>query len=193
VREDLAKLGIERAEEQREPEDHIAILLRVNGASRDPPLRYDAGADRLFFERQLKPWAARFFADCETSRRPGSTRRSAQVGRLFMEVEAEAFAWTPKAASASRTVSERIRLLTFPGRCRAAATGKGSLRALLLREDPMTDKSNKAMDRRNFLRGVGGASTVAVAAVASPLVATEAQAYNPGSDETKARYRKPST
>lgn len=53
----------------------------------------------------------------------------------------------------------------------------------------MTDKTNKAMDRRNFLRGVGGASTIAVAAVASPLTATDAEAYNPGSDETKARYR----
>ncbi|HEV2605464.1 MAG TPA: formate dehydrogenase [Microvirga sp.] len=53
----------------------------------------------------------------------------------------------------------------------------------------MTDKTNKAMDRRNFLRGVGGASTIAVAAVASPLTATDAEAYNPGPDETKARYR----
>ncbi len=53
----------------------------------------------------------------------------------------------------------------------------------------MTEKNDKAMDRRNFLRGVGGASTVAVAAVASPLTATDAQAYNPGAEETKARYR----
>ncbi len=53
----------------------------------------------------------------------------------------------------------------------------------------MTEKTNKAMDRRNFLRGVGGASTMAAAAVASPLAATDAQAYNPGSEETKARYR----
>ena len=49
--------------------------------------------------------------------------------------------------------------------------------------------NDKAMDRRNFLRSVGGASSVAVAAVASPIAATEAEAYNPGNDETKARYR----
>jgi hypothetical protein len=49
--------------------------------------------------------------------------------------------------------------------------------------------NDKAMDRRNFLRSVGGASTVAVAAVASPIAATEAEAYNPGNEETKARYR----
>jgi hypothetical protein len=53
----------------------------------------------------------------------------------------------------------------------------------------MTDKNDKAMDRRNFLRTVGGASTAAVAAVASPIAATEAEAYDPGPDETKARYR----
>ena len=49
--------------------------------------------------------------------------------------------------------------------------------------------NDKAIDRRNFLRSVGGASSVAVAAVASPIAATEAEAYNPGNDETKARYR----
>lgn len=52
----------------------------------------------------------------------------------------------------------------------------------------MADQNNKAIDRRNFLRAVGGASTAAVAA-ASPLAATEAQAYDPGREETKARYR----
>ena len=50
------------------------------------------------------------------------------------------------------------------------------------------DKS-KALDRRNFLRSIGGASTVAAAAVASPITATEAEAYDPGKDETKGRYR----
>lgn len=46
-----------------------------------------------------------------------------------------------------------------------------------------------AMDRRKFFRSVGGASAVAVASVAAPLAATDAQAYEPGNDETKARYR----
>jgi len=52
----------------------------------------------------------------------------------------------------------------------------------------MPKKPNNALDRRNFLRAVGGASTVAVAA-ATPIAATEAQAYDPGGEETKARYR----
>ena len=50
-------------------------------------------------------------------------------------------------------------------------------------------QDKKAMDRRNFLRSVGGAATAAVAAVAAPIAATEAQAYDPGQDETKGRYR----
>ena len=52
----------------------------------------------------------------------------------------------------------------------------------------MREKQKSAMDRRNFLRAVGGASTAAVAA-AAPIAATEAQAYDPGGEETKARYR----
>jgi hypothetical protein len=56
-----------------------------------------------------------------------------------------------------------------------------------LKSDKKSDK--KAFDRRSFLRGLGGASTLAVAATAAPIAATEAQAYDPGQDETKARYR----
>jgi hypothetical protein len=55
-------------------------------------------------------------------------------------------------------------------------------------ERTMRDKPKTAMDRRNFLRAVGGAST-AVAAAASPMASTEGQAYDPGRDETKARYQ----
>jgi hypothetical protein len=53
----------------------------------------------------------------------------------------------------------------------------------------MTRKTDdKALDRRGFFRTVGGATTVAVAAVASPLVATDAEAQA-SDDERKARYR----
>ena len=49
-------------------------------------------------------------------------------------------------------------------------------------------KNDKGLHRRGFLRSLGGASTAAVA-VASPIAATEAEAYDPGGDETRARYR----
>ena len=52
----------------------------------------------------------------------------------------------------------------------------------------MREKPKAALDRRNFLRAAGGVSAAAVAA-ASPIAATEAQAYDPGREETKARYQ----
>jgi hypothetical protein len=53
----------------------------------------------------------------------------------------------------------------------------------------MTRKTDdKTIDRRSFFRAVGGATTVAAAAVASPLAAPEAQAQA-SNDERRARYR----
>jgi hypothetical protein len=53
----------------------------------------------------------------------------------------------------------------------------------------MSQSDSKAMDRRKFLGAVGGASSAAVAVAVSPIAVTEAQAYDPGPNETKARYR----
>ncbi|MCF6111474.1 formate dehydrogenase [Mesorhizobium muleiense] len=53
----------------------------------------------------------------------------------------------------------------------------------------MQENKQTAMNRRNFLRGFGGASTTAVAAAAVTLTPGEAQAYDPGEEETKTRYR----
>ncbi len=52
----------------------------------------------------------------------------------------------------------------------------------------MTGKTDKAIDRRSFFRTVGGATSVAAAAVAAPLAATDAAAQA-SDDERKARYR----
>lgn len=51
----------------------------------------------------------------------------------------------------------------------------------------MHDKRPTELSRRNFLRAFGGASTTAVAAVA--LAPSEAQAYDPGQEETRTRYQ----
>ena len=49
-------------------------------------------ASRRFFERHLKPWAARFFADLETADGARFYQAVGLVGRTFVEIEAEAFA-----------------------------------------------------------------------------------------------------
>lgn len=54
----------------------------------------------------------------------------------------------------------------------------------------MRQKGNSAMDRRNFLRTVGvGPAAAAAAAAATVVLPGAASAYDPGKDETKARYR----
>ena len=91
VREDLGLLGIERAENEPEPEDHLAILCEVMAGLAAGRFEAEPGAERRFFERHLKPFAARCFADLETARAARFYRSVGTVGRLFMEIEAEAF------------------------------------------------------------------------------------------------------
>jgi TorA maturation chaperone TorD len=91
VREDLDLLGIERAGPSREPEDHIAILLEVMAGLARGEFEADFGAQERFFERHLKPWATRMFVELEVSQSVRFYRAVGRVGRIFMELEAEAF------------------------------------------------------------------------------------------------------
>ena len=92
VREDLARLGVERVENLKEPEDHVAILCDVMAGLASRRFEAEAGFEPAFFERHLKPWAPRFFADLETANLGRFYRAVGRVGRMFMEIEAEAFA-----------------------------------------------------------------------------------------------------
>ena len=54
----------------------------------------------------------------------------------------------------------------------------------------MRQREKTAIDRRAFLRAMGPAPAAVVAtAIASSLVPSDAQAYDPGKKETHARYR----
>lgn len=91
VRADLSRFGLERADNHREPEDHAAILCEVMAGLCSGAFGSEPGEDRRFFERHLKPWAARFFADLETAEGASFYRAVGRVGRVFVEIEAEAF------------------------------------------------------------------------------------------------------
>ena len=93
LRADLLTLGIERAPERREPEDHIAIVCEIMSGLCAGRFDTAPGSDRPMFERHLKPWAARFFADLEMAEHARFYRHVGAIGRMFMEIEAEAFAW----------------------------------------------------------------------------------------------------
>ncbi len=56
-------------------------------------------------------------------------------------------------------------------------------------KDETRAADGKALDRRGFLRTLGGASTMAAAAIAAPLAVGEAEAAESADERTKARYR----
>ncbi len=91
VRDDLDLLGIERADSSREPEDHIAILCEVMAGLARGDFGTSLADQEKFFERHLKPWAARVFADLEISKSAVFYKTVGRVGRVFMELESEAF------------------------------------------------------------------------------------------------------
>ncbi|WP_255448373.1 molecular chaperone [Telmatospirillum sp. J64-1] len=93
LREDMAQLGIARREGVPESEDHIVSLLEmmrgmIEGSFGEP---FDLGCQKTFFEKHLKPWAGRFFADLETAGEAKLYRPVGAVGRLLMQIEGEAF------------------------------------------------------------------------------------------------------
>lgn len=92
LRADLEKLGIERSRGQAEPEDHAAILCEIMAGLVSRRFPAPAGADRALFEEHLAPWIGRFFADLERAEAADFYRRVGTLGRLFIEIEAEAFA-----------------------------------------------------------------------------------------------------
>lgn len=92
IRGDLASLGIERAEGNAEPEDHAAILCEIMAGVLDGRFAAPDGTDRALFEKHIAPWIGRFFADLERAEHADFYRHVGLLGRLFVQVETEAFA-----------------------------------------------------------------------------------------------------
>ena len=92
LREDLGRLGIERAEGQYESEDHAAILCEIMSGIAGGLFPVPAGADCQIFEKHLAPWLGRFFADLERAETADFYRHVGMLGRVFIDIEAEAFA-----------------------------------------------------------------------------------------------------
>jgi len=93
LREDMARLGIARAEGVHEPEDHIASLCEmvaglIEGDFGEPA---DLETQRRFFDAHIGPWAGQFFADLEVAKSARFYMPVGTVGRVFMEIEATAF------------------------------------------------------------------------------------------------------
>jgi TorA maturation chaperone TorD len=92
LRADLAPLGIERVDGNCEPEDHAATLCEIMAGLVSGGLPAPAGTDQQIFEKHLAPWIGRFFGDLERAEGAKFYRNVGTLGRVFMEIEQEAFA-----------------------------------------------------------------------------------------------------
>ena len=85
LRDDLRALGFERSADTREPEDHAAALFEVVSV-----MITDASGlaeQQRFFDKHMKPWLERFFADLGNARSADFYKPVAQFGAAFIKLE----------------------------------------------------------------------------------------------------------
>ena len=91
LRDDLAVLGIHRVENNFEPEDHAATLCEIMAGFAAGRFPASHEAQRAFFEKHVSRWMGRLFADMEKAESAGFYRSVAMLGRVFLDIETEAF------------------------------------------------------------------------------------------------------
>lgn len=91
LRQDMQALGIARADDVKEPEDHIASLCEMMAGLIAAEFAVGLERQQRFFDRHLAVWASRFFADLEKAQNASFYKAVGRVGRTFLAVEAEAF------------------------------------------------------------------------------------------------------
>ena len=92
LREDMKRLGIERADGHSDPEDHLGTLCEIMSGFAGGRFEASAGDQGAFFARHMAPWAGRLFADLESAPSARLYRAVAKVGRVFIDIETEGFA-----------------------------------------------------------------------------------------------------
>jgi len=92
LRDDLAKIGIARAEGICEPEDHAGILCEIMSGLASGRLPAPSDSERMIFDKHMAPWIGRFFTDLEQAAAADFYRHVGTIGRVFMSIEAAAFA-----------------------------------------------------------------------------------------------------
>jgi TorA maturation chaperone TorD len=92
LREDMAHLGLERAEGHCDPEDHLGTLCEIMSGLAAGRFAAPFAVEANFFARHIEPWAGHFFADLEKAKSARFYRAVGAVGRIFIEIEAAGFA-----------------------------------------------------------------------------------------------------
>ena len=93
LRKDLHFMGIQKEENNKDPEDHIACLSQVmSGLITGAYGRiFSIAEQRSFFRKHLQPWAEHFFTDLEGAKTAVFYCPVGTIGRLFIEIEVSAF------------------------------------------------------------------------------------------------------
>lgn len=92
LRDTLQGLGLEKAPERTEPEDHAGFLCEVMARFTGGAIAAQADAERIFFEQHVSRWMGRFFTDLERAGSAGFYATVGTVGRTFIDIEVKAFA-----------------------------------------------------------------------------------------------------
>jgi TorA maturation chaperone TorD len=93
LRNDMNRLGVERAPSVYEPEDNIASLCEMMAGMIRGRFFGTASLERQrhFFNAHIAPWAGHFFTDLEGAKSSVFYAPVGSIGRTFMEIEKEAF------------------------------------------------------------------------------------------------------
>ena len=91
LRETLQHLGIEKAPERIEPEDHAGFLCEVMARLVGGDISAPDGAAQAFFEEHLASWIGRFFGDLQAAKSAEFYGPVGKLGRIFIDVETKAF------------------------------------------------------------------------------------------------------
>lgn len=96
LRQDMAARGITRARNVYEPEDNIASLMEMMAGMIVGRFGKPATLDdqKTFWARHIGPWAGHFFTDLEGAENSVLYASVGSAGRVFMEIEREAFRMT---------------------------------------------------------------------------------------------------
>jgi TorA maturation chaperone TorD len=91
LRDTLRELGIEKAPERPEPEDHIGFLCGIMAGLIRHEIPAPRGADRMFFDKHLSTWTRRLFVDLESTKTSNFYSAVGSIGRTFIDIETRAF------------------------------------------------------------------------------------------------------
>ena len=94
LRQDMARLGVEREQDVPEPEDHIASLCEMMAGFIDGSLGRVLSLEeqKAFYTAHIGSWAPVLFRDMEVAKASILYATLGSVGRIFLEIEEGAFA-----------------------------------------------------------------------------------------------------